>query len=288
MLWLLALLDDAGLVASGRGLGWLAVLGVSALALAALRGHPLRRPAFVGAAWLAVAVVARALGDGVASVADGAWALGAVGAVLVAGLVLAVSAPARVASASERWLTVLGLVAAAMAWSVGAWFDPGRAAPLPSLPVLNPIGLPAVGALLAVTAARRLAPDNTRPLFSVLVSALGFGALTVAVLRAVHTGGVPWTADALWASSAAQAGLAVAWTLLALALTVAAVRRGSRALWFFGAALLALVVGKLFLVDLSQAQALVRIGAFLAVGAIMLLIGYRAPLPPAHGADTDA
>ena len=288
VLWLLALLDDASLVASGRGLGWLAVLGVSALALAALRGHPLRRPAFAGAAWLAVAVVARALGDGVAPFADGAWALGAVGAVLVAGLALAVSAPARVASASERWITVLGLVAAVTAWSVGAWFDPGRATPLPSLPVLNPVGLPTVGALLAVTAARRLAAAHVRPLFSVLIAGLGVGALTVAVLRAVHAAGVPWTADALWASSSAQAGLAVAWTLLALALTVVAVRRESRSLWFFGAAVLALVVGKLFLVDLSQAQALVRIGAFLAVGAIMLLIGYRAPLPPAHRPDPAA
>ena len=113
--------------------------------------------------------------------------------------------------------------------------------------------------------------------------ALGFGSLTAEVTRAVSAyGGVPWSADALWASSAVQAALAVTWTLLALALTVAAVRRQSRSLWFVGAGILALVVAKLFLVDLSQADALVRVAAFIIVGGLGLLIGYRAPLPPAH------
>ena len=286
-LWLLALVDGASPTASGRGLGWLAVLGVAALALAALRRDPWRRPAFVGAAWLATAVVAQSLGSAVDG-AGGAWALGAVGAVLVAALALATRVPETVAGPAERWPTAVGLTAAVASWTVVAWADPGRAAPLPLVPVLNPLGVPTVAGLLAVVAARRLAPERTRPAFGVLVGALGLGSLTVAVLRGAHAAGVPWTAGALWASGAAQAGLAVAWTLLALALAVAAVRRGSRPLWFFGAAVLALVVGKLFLVDLSQAEALVRIGAFLAVGAIMLLIGYRAPLPPAHDSERDA
>ena len=42
---------------------------------------------------------------------------------------------------------------------------------------------------------------------------------------------------------------------------------------------------KLFLVDLSQAEALVRIGAFLVVGVLGLLIGYQAPLPPKREVD---
>ena len=282
-LWLLALVDGASPTASGRGLGWVAVLGVAGLALAALRGDPWRRPAFVGAAWLAAGVLAHAVGHAVGHATDGAWALGVVGAVLVAALATAVRLPAAVASPGERWSTTAGLVVAVSAWTVVAWASPGRAAPLPLLPVLNAVGLPTVGALVAVVAARRRAPGRARPALSVLVGALGFGSLSVAVLRGAHAAGVPWTAGALWASGAAQAGLAVAWTLLALVLAVVAVRRGSRPLWFFGAAVLALVVAKLFLVDLSQAEALVRIGAFLAVGAIMLLIGYRAPLPPAHG-----
>ena len=285
LLWALALLDGASPTAGARGLGWVAVLGVAGASLAAVRAHPLRRPAFVGAAWLAVAVVAFALGDGVGRATEGAWALGAVGAVLVAGLALATRVPASFADEGERWPAVAGLAAAVAVWVVVGWSSPGDAPPLPPLPVLNPVGLPTVGALLALLAVRHAAPDRTRGALAVLVGGLGFGSLSVAVLRAAHGwGGVPWAEDALWASGTAQAGLAVAWTVLALALAVVAVRRGSRPLWFFGAAVLAVVVGKLFLVDLSQAQALVRIGAFLTVGALMLLIGYRAPLPPAPDA----
>jgi len=101
------------------------------------------------------------------------------------------------------------------------------------------------------------------------------------VLRAVHAlGAAPWTADDLFASSTVQATLAVVWTLLALVLTVWATRAASRPVWFVGVGVLALVVLKLFFVDLSQAEALVRIVAFLTVGVLGLVIGYAAPLPP--------
>jgi uncharacterized membrane protein len=57
-------------------------------------------------------------------------------------------------------------------------------------------------------------------------------------------------------------------------------RRRTRSLWFGGAALLALTVLKLFVVDLSSAETLGRIVSFLAVGLLILLIGYVAPMPP--------
>jgi uncharacterized membrane protein len=61
---------------------------------------------------------------------------------------------------------------------------------------------------------------------------------------------------------------------------VVANRRGVREPWLAGAALLAAVVLKLFVVDLSGIGTLARIVSFLAVGGLMLLIGYLAPLPP--------
>jgi uncharacterized membrane protein len=48
-----------------------------------------------------------------------------------------------------------------------------------------------------------------------------------------------------------------------------------------GAALLAVVVAKLFFIDLSHVGALARIVSFLGVGVLMLVIGYLSPLPPA-------
>jgi uncharacterized membrane protein len=50
--------------------------------------------------------------------------------------------------------------------------------------------------------------------------------------------------------------------------------------WIVGAALMAVVVVKLFLVDLSNVGTIARIMSFLTVGALLLVTGYLAPLPP--------
>ena len=290
-LWLGALVDGADPLAAWRGAGWLAVAVVAAAALHLERTHRLRASAFVGSAWLAPAVLAHVLAWGAARATDGAWALGAVGAVFAVSLALAVRLPETVASARERLLSAAGLAAIAGGWIVASWASAGAAPPLPFVPGFNALALPTLGVLFALVALGRTAPDRARAALAVAVGGLGFGALTAETLRAAHAAGAaPWAWGALFASSAAQAALAVAWTVLALALAIWAVRAGSRGLWFFGAAVLALVVGKLFFVDLAQAEALVRIGAFLVVGTLMLVIGYRAPLPPAHAGpppDTD-
>ena len=79
-----------------------------------------------------------------------------------------------------------------------------------------------------------------------------------------------------------QTGLTILWTLLALAATIIASRYLQRALWFMGIGLLAVVVLKLVLVDLSQTGAVWRVISFLGAGSLILVIGYLAPLPPAR------
>ena len=49
-----------------------------------------------------------------------------------------------------------------------------------------------------------------------------------------------------------------------------------------GAALLALVVLKLFTNDLGNSGTVARIVSFLGVGGLLLVIGYIAPVPPAQ------
>jgi uncharacterized membrane protein len=44
--------------------------------------------------------------------------------------------------------------------------------------------------------------------------------------------------------------------------------------------LLGLVVVKLVIIDLANADGVERIVAFIAVGALMLLVGYLVPMPP--------
>jgi uncharacterized membrane protein len=81
-------------------------------------------------------------------------------------------------------------------------------------------------------------------------------------------------------SQLVQASFSILWMLLALGSMVFATRRALRALWVTGAALMAVVVAKLFIVDLSGIGTVERIVSFIGAGLLMLLIGYFSPVPP--------
>ncbi|HEU0199356.1 MAG TPA: DUF2339 domain-containing protein [Burkholderiaceae bacterium] len=166
----------------------------------------------------------------------------------------------------------------------------GDASPLPHVPFVNPTDLAFLLALAAAWFWRsRLHGTewalpgwlhDRRVVFG-LLGAGGFIWINTIWLRAVHHyGGVPWRAQALFDSFVVQTGYALLWTAIAMALMVFGSRRALRALWLTGAALLGATVLKLFLVDLSNAGGTERIVAFVGVGALMLLVGYLAPLPP--------
>jgi uncharacterized membrane protein len=94
-----------------------------------------------------------------------------------------------------------------------------------------------------------------------------------------HYGGIPYHVDAWLGSPSVQTGIALLWTLTALLAMWFGARRRVRVPWFVGAALLAAVVLKLLLVDLSGTGTVTRIVSFIGVGILMLVIGYVAPLP---------
>ncbi len=183
------------------------------------------------------------------------------------------------------WLSTFGL----------AWYSSGQTAPLPYIPVLNPTDLTvllALGAMLlwrSTIAAVHPAPKGAALLrtgaFWGAMGLLGLVIISTIWLRiAHHFFAVPWNAVALYDSFVVQTGYAILWTLLALALMVVAHRRGARPVWLAGAALLALVIVKLILVDLSNRGGGERIVAFIGVGVLMLVVGYLAPLPPKSAA----
>jgi uncharacterized membrane protein len=104
---------------------------------------------------------------------------------------------------------------------------------------------------------------------------------TAVVARCVHhLGGVPYHGGAMFGSGLFHAAVAVLWGLLALGCMIAANRLRHRYVWFAGAGLLAVVVVKLFVVDLSDSGTVSRIVSFLAVGGLMLVVGFFSPLPP--------
>jgi uncharacterized membrane protein len=105
--------------------------------------------------------------------------------------------------------------------------------------------------------------------------------LNAVLLRTMHHWiGVAYNPDALMSSVEVQAALSVFWAALALATMLIATRQARRALWVVGATLMAVVVVKLVLVDLSRLAGLERIVSFIGVGVLMLVIGYFSPVPP--------
>jgi uncharacterized membrane protein len=94
-----------------------------------------------------------------------------------------------------------------------------------------------------------------------------------------HYAGVPFRFDAWVRSLAVQTGLTLLWSAISLVTMWLAARRGLRVAWLAGATLLAAVVIKLLLVDLSGSGTVTRIVSFIGVGVLMLVIGYVAPLP---------
>jgi len=176
------------------------------------------------------------------------------------------------------------LVAYLALWSLAADFaHPGAIAPLTAyVPLLNPVDI--ATALAAWGAAAWIGTREDAEQRSVLwkgLGALGFLWLNAIALRSVHYWyGVPYTFDALASNVLVQATLSIVWTGAALALMLAARRRMQRGPWFAGAALLAAVVLKLFLVDLANSGTVARIVSFLGVGVLLLVIGYLAPVPP--------
>jgi uncharacterized membrane protein len=74
--------------------------------------------------------------------------------------------------------------------------------------------------------------------------------------------------------------------VLALALMVFATRTARRVLWMVGAGLMGVVVVKLFLVDLDKVAGIERIVSFIAVGLLMLVIGWFSPVPPRKKEET--
>ncbi len=165
------------------------------------------------------------------------------------------------------------------------------AAPLPYIPLLNPLETGQIAVLLGIALwwrslhDRRVFRENGAILAAVL-GATALMAISSAVARTCHLwGGVPWELPALQNSMLVQTSLSIVWGTIAIGSMLTGHRAGVRGVWIAGAALIAAVIGKLFLVELAAHGSVERIVSFIGVGLLLLLVGYFAPLPPRHGAE---
>jgi uncharacterized membrane protein len=191
------------------------------------------------------------------------------------------------AEAAERlrhWLLASIAAVLALAW-FGGLFIEGQPAPLPYLPLFNPLELSQLGFLLLLLAWYRRAALEGSALLDAefrarLLAVAGVILLTAITLRSAHfLGDVPWS-DALWNSALAQAALSISWTLAGIAAMLLGKYRGSRAVWIGGGVLMGVVILKLLLIDRQHLHDLPAIIGMLAVGVLLIGVGYFAPVPP--------
>jgi uncharacterized membrane protein len=178
-----------------------------------------------------------------------------------------------------QWFA-LGSMLLALWWAASLGHD-GDAAPLPWLPLLNPLDLAQVGLLLMLFGLwREQADASARPLLAGVGAAVGFVTVSVATLRAVHhLAGLAWDSR-LWSTMLAQTSLTVVWSLLGVAAWIYGSKRGSRPVWLAGAVLMGVVLAKLILIDRGHMGDVPGIVSFVAVGLLLTVVGYFAPSPP--------
>lgn len=181
-------------------------------------------------------------------------------------------------------------------WSLRACFKNGNPHPLFYLPVLNPIDLATLFVLLLVLYWTHHFSDQllladwgpSKRSIAALTGIFGLIWLTAITARTLHfRANVPYTAAALFDSALVQASLSVVWSCYAMGVLFISTKRDFRQGWIAGAGLLAIIVGKLFLVDLSGSGTIARIVSFVAVGILMLIIGYFFPMPPNRRKDNN-
>jgi uncharacterized membrane protein len=240
--------------------------------------------------WLLALVVADEVAWVAREVASGeAWRLvpwGLVPALAVFTIVRwTVHADATLAARVRAWLVLcaIPLVVAALAWTLYANVaSAGDPAPLPFFPLVNPLdlaqGLVFVGIALWLARVRDVEHARLGAVSAQAIGATAAGLLlfwvTFATLRTLHHwADVPWHFGAMWTSRVVQTALSIVWSVFALAAMIVSHRRHYRAAWVAGAALLAVVVVKLFFVDLSQVGGVERIVSFMGVGVLLLVVG---------------
>ena len=177
---------------------------------------------------------------------------------------------------------LLPLVLVLALWVLHAGSQVGDPQPLPYLPVVNPLELAQCLVLIVILWwSWRGGVKISEQLRWYTWPVLAFVTLNGMIARATHyLGNVGFEAEALWTSPTYQSVVSITWTLAALGIMLAATRLQQRTAWAVGAALLGVVVVKLFLIDLADIGTVARIVSFTVVGLLILLIGYLSPLPP--------
>jgi uncharacterized membrane protein len=286
-------------------LGWVLLFAAhfTALKLGEAREIPGLDAFHAGAVWALTLIVAWEASWQIANVTTGVWAQlpwGVVPALVIAWLSrrqLQPRWPVAVREQAYRLYACVPLVIAMALWIlVINLSSTGDSTWLPYLPLLNPLDVSVALCFASLAMWWISLSEKQRATWQfdlrvplAIVAALVFLWLNAALIRSLHHNfGAPITTYGISHSTLVQASLSIFWGVLGFSAMTLAARQGWRYVWMTGGALMIVVVAKLFLVDLSNVGTIARITSFLTVGALLLVTGYLAPLPPRNAREQAA
>ena len=168
----------------------------------------------------------------------------------------------------------------------------GDTTPLHYLPFINPLDLSQIAfVLLALGSLRLLTPaaGAQREQLLAVLAAYSFVWLTAVLTRSLHHYlDIPFDLPTLLGDTRVQSAISILWTVIGMSAMLLASRRLMRRPWIAGAALVGVVLVKMFFVDLGASGTVERIVSFLVVGSLLVATGYFSPIPPHRDEDLDA
>ncbi len=189
------------------------------------------------------------------------------------------------------WYSTLPLVALMVILSLEGNLLDGKLTFWYYIPLINPLdeaGLFSIAALVYVTRCIKALSRRPNERDQLIIKSLSAAIIVLSVcwfngiiLRAlVDFEDIRWSVSSIMDSKLIQTTLSIVWTIVALIIMIFAHNRQSRINWLAGAIILAAVIAKLFLVDISNEDGLAKAISFIAVALLILIIGYFSPLPP--------
>ncbi|MDP1765820.1 MAG: DUF2339 domain-containing protein [Methylotenera sp.] len=183
------------------------------------------------------------------------------------------------------WVGSLPLMTVIILWYLFMSLNSsGKAAPLSYIPLLNPLDIALACALLLLLIWQRAISKllgKLQHINPILAGIMAFTLLNGMLLRTLHHWvGTPHFWVSIFNNSTVQMAFTILWGLTAFTLMLLGHKRLQRQLWIVGAGLMAVVVAKLFLLDMTQTGSVERIVSFIGAGLMLLVMGYFAPLPP--------
>ena len=156
-------------------------------------------------------------------------------------------------------------------------------APLPYLPFLNPLDLAHIVFFISVIRALELLEAPLTKFQNHVLIILGgtvFIWLSSVLLRTMHHyANIPFNLLSMAEDTKIQTALSILWTVIGMFAMLLASLKKARPVWIAGAVLIAVVLIKMFFIDLDASGTVERIISFLVVGGLLVAMGYFSPIP---------